>query len=199
MLTVDTEELIACPVCEAVNIDKEQNNICRRCGSKIYHHRSSPLEKSWAYLITAMIFYIPANIYPMMVIRQFGTKTESTILGGIIHLWEYGDYPVALIILVASVFVPIIKFLLLIYLLLGAKYTIGNNKRVDKHKLYHFTEVVGPWSMVDVFVVGILATLVHLASVQIIAGAAATAFALSVFFTLLSAHAFDIKLIRGSR
>ena len=199
MLTVESEKLIACPVCEAVNIDKERNNCCRRCGSKIYHHRNSPVEKSWAYLITAMVFYVPANIYPMMIIRQFGVETESTILGGIIHLWEYGDYPIALIILVASVFVPIVKFLLLIYLLVSARSPIGNDKRVDKHKLYFFTEVVGPWSMVDVFVVGILATLVHLSSVEIIAGTAATAFAASVFFTLMAAHAFDTKLIRGNR
>ena len=199
MLCVDTEKLIACPVCEAVNIDNEQNNICRRCGSKIYHHKTSPTEKSWAYLITAMIFYIPANIYPIMIVNQFGAVNESTILGGILHLWEYGDYPIALIILVASVMVPIAKFLILIYLLVSVKYRIGHDKSSSKHKLYFFTELVGPWSMVDVFVVGILAALVHMSGLEIIAGTAATAFAVSVFFTLLSAHAFDIKLIRGER
>jgi len=199
MFTVDADKLISCPVCEAVNIDSEQNNICRRCGTKIHHHRSSPVEKSWAYLITAMIFYIPANLYPIMIIRQFGMETRSTILDGILHLWAYGDYPIAIIILVASVFVPIIKFLLLIYLLVSVKYPIGQDKSIHKHTLFHFTEVVGPWSMVDVFVVGILAALVHLSSVEIIAGTAATAFALSVFFTLMAAQSFDIKLIRGNR
>jgi paraquat-inducible protein A len=199
MLTVDSEKLIGCPVCEAVNIDKGQKNVCRRCGSRIHHHHSSPIEKSWAYLITAMIFFIPANIYPIMVIRQFGMESRSTILDGIVHLWAYGDYPIAIIILVASVFVPIIKFLLLIYLLVSVSHPIGSDSRMNKHKLFHFTEVVGPWSMVDVFVVGILAALVHLSSVEIIAGTAATAFALSVFFTLMAAHAFDTKLIRGNR
>ncbi len=199
MLYVDSDKLIACPVCEAVNIDKGQNNVCRRCGSKIYHYRSSPTEKSWAYLITAIVFYIPANIYPIMIVHQFGVKSESTILGGVVHLWAYGDYPIALIILVASVFVPIVKFMILTYLLLSAKYPMGINKKTSKHKLYFFTELVGPWSMVDVFVVGILAGLVHLSSIQIIAGTAATAFAISVFFTLLSAHAFDTKLIRGNK
>lgn len=198
MYLVDTDKLISCPVCEAVNIDKLQNNICRRCGSKIYHHRNTPTEKSWAFLITAITFYIPANIYPMMIVEQLGSESGSTIMGGVVHLWEHGDYPIALIILVASVFVPILKFLMLAYLLISIKYTFGDNKKINKHKVYYITEIIGPWSMVDVFVVAILAGLVHLSSVKIIAGTAATAFALSIFFTLLAAHAFDTKLIRGN-
>ena len=196
MHAIDANTLISCPVCEAVNIDKQQNNICRRCDSKIHHHKNSMTEKSWAYLITAIIFYIPANIYPMMVVDQFGAESGSTIMGGVSHLWEHGDYPIALIILVASVFVPILKFLMLTYLLISVKYSFTDNKKINKHKVYYITEIIGPWSMVDVFVVAILAGLVHLSSVKIIAGTAATAFALSVFFTLLAAHAFDTKLIR---
>ncbi len=199
MYSVDIDTLISCPLCEAVNIDKEQNNVCRRCGSKIYHHRDTPTERSWAYLITAIICYIPANIYPMMVIDQFGSESGSTILEGVLELWAHGDFPIALIILVASIFVPISKFLMLIYLLVSVRSPKGNGQKINGHKIYYITEVIGPWSMVDVFVVGILAGLVHLSSVTIIAGTAATAFALSVFFTLLAAHAFDTKLIRGNR
>ncbi len=146
-----------------------------------------------------MIFYIPANVYPMMIIEQFGSESGSTILEGIIELWNHGDYPIALIILVASIFVPIVKFIMLAYLLISVRNPIGDNTKIDKHKVYYFTELIGPWSMVDVFVVGILAGLVHLSSVKILAGTAATAFALTVFFTLLAAHAFDTKLISGSR
>ena len=199
MYLVDTDKLIPCPVCEAVNIDKKQNNICRRCGSAIYHHRSTPTEKSWAFLITAIVCYIPANLYPMMLIEQFGSESGSTILGGVLELWEHGDYPIALIILAASILVPIVKFLMLAYLLISVRQSAGKGKTINRYKIYYFTEVIGPWSMVDVFVVGILAGLVHLSSVKIIAGTAATAFALSVFFTLLAAHAFDTKLIRGNR
>jgi paraquat-inducible protein A len=196
MYSVDSNNLIKCPICEATNVDKKRDNICRRCGSKIYHHRNNPTEKSWAFLITAIIFYIPANIYPMMIVDQFGEKFDSTIIGGVIELWDHGDYPISAIIFVASIFVPITKFLMIIYLLVSAKYSIGYDKRVNKFTIYYFTELIGPWSMVDVFVVGILAGLVHLSSVKIIAGTASTAFALSVFFTLLSAHTFDTKLIK---
>ena len=197
MIEIDEDKLIRCPVCGAVNIDKGKKNSCRRCASAIYHHRRFSTERSWAFLITAMIAYIPANIYPMLITKQFGSEEGNTLLGGVVMLWEHGSYPIAAIIFVASILIPVLKFLVLIYLLISVKYPIGKDKKVNKHKLYYMTELIGPWSMIDVFVVAILAALIHLANIEIIAGMAATAFALSVFFTLLAAHAFNERLIKG--
>ena len=199
MIEVDQDKLIRCPVCSAVNIDKGKQNNCRRCGSAIYHHRRFNTEKSWAFLITAMIAYIPANLYPMLITSAFGNREGSTILGGVILLWEMKSYPVAIVIFIASSVIPIMKFLILTYLLISVKYPLGKDKKIDKHKLYYMTEVIGPWSMIDVFVVAILAALIHMSNVEILAGTAATAFALSVFFTLLAAHAFDETLIKENR
>jgi len=199
LIEVDESKLIRCPICDAVNIDKGKKNRCRRCDSAIYHHRNFSTEKSWAYLITAMIAYIPANLYPMLVSNAFGIRDESTIIGGVVILWEHGSYPIAAIIFFASIIIPVMKFLILLYLLISVKYPLGKDKKVNKHKLYYVTEVVGPWSMIDVFVVAILAALIHLSSVEILAGTAATAFAISVFFTLLAAHAFDERLIKENR
>ncbi len=199
MIEVNEDELIRCPICEAVNIDKGKENECRRCGAAIYKHQTFQTEKSWAFLITAIIAYIPANLYPMLITKQFGATEGSTILGGVIMLWEHGSYPIAAVIFFASIVIPVMKFLILFYLLISVKYPLGKDKKVNKHKLYYMTEVVGPWSMIDVFVVAILAALIHLANVEIVAGTAATAFALSVFFTLLAAHAFDVRLIKENK
>jgi len=199
MIEIKEEQLIRCPVCGAVNIDKGKENLCRRCRSHIYRHRGFNTEKSWAYLITAIIAYIPANLYPMLITKQFGTVEGSTILGGVVMLWDHGSYPIALIIFFASIVIPVLKFIILIYLLISVKYPLGKDRKINKHKLYYLTEVVGPWSMIDVFVVAILAALIHLANVEIIAGTAATAFAISVFFTLLAADAFDERLIKENR
>ena len=199
MIEVDENKLIRCPVCDAVNIDKGKENTCRRCGSAIYHHKKFSTEKSWAFLITAMIAYIPANLFPMLITSAFGNREGSTILGGVVLLWELESYPVAVIIFIASIMIPLLKFLILIYLLISVKYPLGKDKKVNKHKLYYITEVIGPWSMIDVFVVAILAALIHLSSVEVLAGTAATAFAISVFFTLLAAHAFDETLIKDNR
>jgi len=198
MIDISEDKLLRCPICEAVNIDKGGDNVCRRCASSIYKHKNFSTEKSWAYLITAIIAYVPANLYPMLITNQFGLVEGSTILGGVVMLWEHGSYPIAAVIFVASIVIPILKFLVLIYLLISVKYSLGKNKKMNKHKLYYMTEAIGPWSMIDVFVVAILAALIHLANVEIVAGTAATAFAISVFFTLLAAHAFDERLIKGT-
>ena len=185
---------IRCHVCEAVNHDNGKDHQCRRCHSPIYHDLKLSYHKTLAFLITAIILYIPANIYPILISKQFGMMSESTIMGGIMHLWESGSYPIALIILVASVFVPLLKFIFIIYLLIATKYKL-NSSRLDKHKLFYITEAIGPWSMVDVFVVIILSVLIHFSGIQVIPGAGATAFALMVFFTMISALSFDTRLI----
>lgn len=188
-------KLIRCHICEAVNYESGKESSCRRCHSKIYQPKSISYHKTLAYLITAMILYIPANLYPILISQQFGIHKESTILGGIMHLWEGGSYPVAIIIFVASVFIPLLKFIFIIYLLISTKYNV-NSSRVDKHKLFYITEAIGPWSMIDVFVVLILSVLIHFSGIQIYPGAGATAFALMVFFTMLSALSFDTRLIK---
>lgn len=184
-----------CHICEAVNYDNKKDIHCRRCGHKIHHPKHISFQKTLAFLITAIILYIPANLYPILVSKQFGMVSHSTIMGGILHLWEHGSYPIALIILVASVFVPILKFIFIIYLLLSSKYNVKSSK-VAKHKLFYITEAIGPWSMIDVFVVLILSVLIHFSGVQIYPGIGATAFALMVFFTMLSALSFDTRLIK---
>jgi len=191
---MSSEHYTRCHICETVNHDDPKVLKCRRCGSNISHSLSSSYNKTLALLITAMILYIPANIYPILITKKFGSTMESTILGGVIHLWELGSYPIAAIIFVASVLVPILKFLLLIYLLIAAHYQTRSSL-LSKHKLFYLTEAIGPWSMIDVFVVIILSVLIHFSGVQIYPGSAATAFALMVFFTMLSALSFDTRLI----
>ena len=191
----DNEHFTRCPICEAVNIDNGEDIECRRCKSKIHKATYLSFHKTLAFLITAMILYVPANLYPILISKQFGKVSESTIMGGILHLWEHGSYPIALIILVASVFVPLVKFIFIIYLLLATKYNVKSSQ-VDKHKLFYLTEAIGPWSMIDVFVVLILSVLIHFSGVQIYPGAGATAFALMVLFTMLSALSFDTRLIK---
>jgi paraquat-inducible protein A len=188
-------DFVRCHICETVNYDNEKNLFCRRCDSLLHHPHFISFHRTLAFLITAIILYIPANLYPILISKQLGINTESTIIGGVIHLWEAGSYPIAIIILVASVFVPLLKFIFITYLLIATKYNV-NSSKVDKHKLFYLTEAIGPWSMIDVFVVVILSVLIHFSGVQVFPGAGATSFALMVFFTMLSALSFDTKLIK---
>jgi len=188
-------DLVRCPKCEAVNIDTKSEIICRRCEQKIFSDMHSAMIKTIAYLSTAIIAFIIANIYPMLIITTFGKEEKGTIISGVIDLWIAGSYMISAIILIASVFIPIIKFILIIYLIIS----VNNKDKKNNHTIFHITELIGPWSMIDVFVVAILTSLVHLANIEIMAGMAASAFALMVFFTLIAALSFDTRLLKHSR
>ncbi len=187
--------LIPCHICKAVNeADKEDKVYCRRCKSKIYDKKSKNFQISLAFLITAIIFYIPANIFPILKTYSMGKEEENTILGGVIYLWEHGSYPIAVIVFLASIVIPIVKFLMIFFLLFWKKFKIKPNLAF-KSKMYHLAEFIGPWSMIDVFVVAILSALIHLNIASIKPGFAATSFALSVIFTMLSAITYDKRLL----
>ena len=189
------KHFIACPICDAVNeADSENEVYCRRCDSKIYNKKSRSFQISLAFLITAVIFYIPANIYPILKTFSFTQQENSTIIGGVITLWKHGSYPVAVIVFLASIVVPIIKFCMMFFLLFWKKLGFKHPLAI-KSKLYYIAEFIGPWSMIDIFVVGILSALIHFNIATIKPAIAATSFALSVVFTMLSALHYDKRLL----
>jgi paraquat-inducible protein A len=197
---IESADIVRCPVCEAVNLNSESQIECHRCASTIYQNPMLSTSKAWAFLVTALILYVPANLYPILISEQFHTQEGNTIIGGIIVLWEEGSYPIALIILIASVLVPILKFIVLLYLLISnRRMKRYKQSKVNQHKLHYLTEVIGPWSMVDVFVVAVLTGLVQLTTVKVLAGPGATAFVLMVLFTMFAALSVDTRLFEERR
>jgi paraquat-inducible protein A len=168
---------------------------CVRCDSPVHVRNVNSIQKTWAYLITAFVLYLPANLLPIMSTTLLGKDSSNTILSGIVALWEHGSYPIALIIFIASVLIPIAKLLVLCWLC----YMVQNQSRVllrERTLLYRITEFIGRWSMIDVFVVGILVSLVHLGNLMTIyPGPAALSFAGMVVATMLAANSFDPRLI----
>ncbi|WP_226779748.1 paraquat-inducible protein A [Oceaniglobus trochenteri] len=168
---------------------------CSRCGSPLVSRRTRSLQRVWAWLFVGMICYVPANIYPMLRTRTLFMTDESTILGGAIEIAHHGSYGIAAIIIIASVVIPIGKFIAIGYLALSLRRQVRLSSHA-RHKLYEFVEFIGRWSMIDVFVVAILSSLVQLSSVASInPGPAAITFALSVIFTMMSALSFDPRMI----
>ena len=167
---------------------------CPRCHETLHLRKTDSLQRTIALTIGAAVLYLPANLLPVMRVESSlkGTN-ESTIVGGVVQFWQEGDYPVALIIFTASVFIPLVKVLSIIALCLGAR--SGASPRALT-RLYRITDRIGRWSMVDVFVVAILVGVVQLGSVMTItAGAGALAFAGVVILTMLAVDSFDPRLI----
>ena len=153
------------------------------------------LQKTLALLITASILYIPANLYPIMYTDQLGKTEPSTILGGVILLIKLGSIPIAAVIFIASVCVPLGKLIAMYYLVWSVDHGFSGGQR-QRSVMYRITELIGKWSMVDVFVVAILVALVHLGGLLVIRpGVAAVSFAGVVMVTMVAAESFDPRLM----
>ncbi len=150
---------------------------------------------TWAFLITAVIAYLPANLYPVMTVVSLGNTQSDTILSGVVFLLLHGDWPLALIVFVASVMVPLLKMAALAYLLLSVQRR-SPLRKAQRTRLYRIIEMVGRWSMVDIFVVALMAALVQAGNLAtIIPGPGALAFASVVILTIFAAMSFDPRLI----
>lgn len=170
------------------------NEYCTDCGSDIHARKEGSVQKTLAFTIASLVLYIPANVLPIMTVSGIGGAEENTILGGVVTFWLMEAYPVAIIIFTASVLIPILKIGAIFTLCYAATYPVKNLKRMTQ--IYRMTELVGRWSMVDVFVVAILVTLVQMGALMSIApGPAALAFGGVVVLTMIGAHCFDPRLM----
>jgi paraquat-inducible protein A len=152
------------------------------------------LQRTAALLFSSFFLYIPANIFPIMNVNQFGAGEGHTIFGGIVELIDSGMIPIGLLVLVASILVPTSKLLGIALLLLCAHFRWQINAR-KWTVMYRVIAFVGRWSMLDIFMISILVDLVNFGAVQIIAGPAATAFAAVVILTMFAAENFDPRLL----
>lgn len=162
---------------------------CPRCGYQSRRQHPKSLSLTLAYTLTALILYIPANIFPFMSIELYGSRNTSTIWGGIVTLFESGSWPIALIVLLASIIIPFLKLLILFYLALTAR-----NKKYPRFKttLYNLIESLGRWSMLDIFLLAVLVAILKLGPwTTVEPQIGSVLFALVVIFTMVASASFD--------
>ncbi|MFX0545973.1 paraquat-inducible protein A [Roseovarius sp. S1116L3] len=193
MKTAKEMNLIGCKRCTRVS--PAGTEICPRCGGKIQSRDPMSLQKVMAWWLLGVACYIPGNLYPMLETKTLVSTQSNTIIGGAVDLAHHGAWGVAFIILLASAVIPVGKFVIILGLVIGVRQgpQISDGLR---QKLYEIVEYIGRWSMIDVFVVAVLSSLVQLQTlVNITPGRASIFFALSVIFTMISAQNFDSRLI----
>lgn len=191
--------LISCHACHQLSripaVLTHGDAICPRCEAQLHLRKPNSISRTWALLIAAYIMYIPANLLPVMTVISFGKGEADTILSGVKELIHAGMLPIALLVFFASITVPVLKLLALTYLLLSVQYQSQWRPR-ERTKLYRMTEVVGRWSMIDIFMISILIALVKLEAVATIEpGPGAISFAAVVILTMFAAMSFDPRLI----
>jgi paraquat-inducible protein A len=195
----ERRELVGCHTCQLVcrlpAASASDEAHCPRCGSPLHRRKANSIDKTWALLITAALLYIPANAYPVMTFESLGRGAPSTIIGGVKELIAANMWPLALIVFVASILVPVLKLICLAYLLISVRRR-SRWRLKDRTLIYRIVEAVGRWSMVDVFVVSILVALVRLGSIaSIVPDVGIVAFASVVVLTMIAALVFDPRLM----
>ena len=200
-LTALNNGLCACSVCGLVSRyteDADHLNLtqhCTRCHSVLRSRKKNSIARSWAFLITAYLLYIPANILPIMDTNSLFDAQRDTIMSGIIYLWHSGAWGLAAVVFLASIVTPLFKMTALTYLLISLKFQT-NVQAKSRAKLFNFLHMIGRWSMLDIFVVAILVTLVNIQSLTVIkASPGAVAFAAVVILSMLAVESFDVRLI----
>ena len=189
--------LLACHVCELVSRPSPGQTwtLCPRCGARIHSRIPGSISRTWALLIAAAVLYLPANIEPVMITSSFFGTQRDTILSGVAYLWTSGSWPLAVVVFVASVAVPLLKLLALAFLATSVQRRSARRLRQRTH-LYRALEFIGRWSMLDVFVVMVLVALVNLqALANVQAGRGAMWFGCVVVLTMLASMSFDPRLI----
>ena len=195
--TASRANVVACHACGLVQplaytVEKQR---CTRCGAAVHRRHPDSIARTWALLISAAILYIPANLFPIMHTSSILGSEDDTIMSGVALFWNDGDYPLAIVIFVASILVPMLKLLSLGFLLVTVQRRSVWRPR-QRTTLYRVVEGIGRWSMLDIFVVTLTVALVRFKSVAVItAGPAALAFASVVVLTMLASMQFDPRLI----
>jgi paraquat-inducible protein A len=197
--TAFNASLVSCHSCHLLSkvrpLSKGSFAVCPRCGAALHSRKPNSIARTWALVIAAAIFYIPANVLPITRVISFGKAQSDTIMSGVIYFVKSGSWPIALVIFVASVFVPLLKLIILMYLLISVQLK-SKWRPKDRTRLYRITEAVGRWSMVDIYVVTLLVALVKLGALATIeAGPGAVFFAGVVVITIFAAMSFDPRLI----
>jgi paraquat-inducible protein A len=194
-----TEAILACETCgltqRVEDVAPGMSAECIRCGSTIVSRPASGPDVTLALTLAALVLYVPANIYPILTMNMYGAHSENTVWDGVVNLIQYNEYLVAAIVFLASIVIPLMKLLGLLFLVASVKWGRGRRLRGRTH-IYKFIDAIGPWAMLDVFLLAILVALVKLGDLaRVIPGPGLIAFTCVVVLTMLASQSFDPKLI----
>jgi paraquat-inducible protein A len=172
---------------------------CPRCGAALSFRKPHSIARTWAFLIAAAVAYVPANVLPIMQTNSLFGAQRDTILSGVAYLYASGSWPLAVIVFIASVLVPLFKILALAFLAVSVQRRSAWQP-LQRTRVYRVVDLIGRWSMLDIYVVTILVALVQLRAIASIEpGPAALAFGAVVVLTLFAAMSFDPRLIWDAR
>jgi paraquat-inducible protein A len=196
-------DIVCCHTCGLMQRVEElpaaQRAECARCGATVREGPRGSLQLTAALAIAALILYIPANIYPILRMHFYGGYSESTVWDGVVSLAQQNQWFVAMVVFLASIVIPVLKLSGLLYLVISVRFNVGRRLR-ERTRIYRFIDAIGPWAMLDVFLLAVLVALVKLGALAtILPGPGLIAFSAVVVLTMLASASFDSRLIWQDR
>jgi paraquat-inducible protein A len=193
------EEVVSCRTCGLVQrvapLRPHRGAECARCGTLVSEYRAGSVVPTAALALAALILYVPANIYPILRMERYGAYSESTVWAGVVSLTSYGYWFVGAVVFAASMVVPLLKLSGLLFLVVTTQLRTARWQR-QRARIYRLIDVIGPWAMLDVFLVAVLVALVRLGALAtVMPGRGLFAFTAVVVLTMLASAAFDSRLI----
>lgn len=199
-MALSEDALVACDTCGLVQrvapLPRGMVAQCARCESFL-HGRPEPgrLHVTAALSLAALVLYVPANLYPILRMTAYGTYSQSTVWDGSMELIRSDEWLVGIVVFAASVVVPLIKIAALLFLVIATRFHLGRRRR-EQARLYKIIELIGPWAMLDVFLLAILVALVQLNDLAtVLPGPGLAAFTAMVVLTTLASSSFDPRLL----
>lgn len=157
------DQLVACHECDLLmhrpDLQLEQKASCPRCGYELYAHRAQVERRSLALVLTALALFLPANFLPIMQLNLLGQTTQDTVWSGVVSLYRSGMEVVALVVLLCSMVVPLLKLLCQLLVLLCIRWRVALPRGRRLYRYYHHLR---EWGMLEVYLVGILVSIVKL-------------------------------------
>lgn len=193
------EDLVGCPTCGLVQraplLRPREESVCARCGLEMESWAPASTVPTLAFALAALVFYVPANIFPILTMQRYGLYSEATVWQGVVELSRSGYWLVAAVVFVASMAVPLVKLVALFFLCITAQLRTRRWRR-QRTFIYKFIDVIGPWAMLDVFMLAVLVALVRLGALAtVLPGRGLLAFTCVVVCTLLASSFFSPRLI----
>jgi paraquat-inducible protein A len=189
------ERTIACTSCELIVADAAHASPCPRCGARLHVRKPQALPRTLALVIAGYVLYVPANILPVMTLVKFGDADTTTIMGGVLELISNDLWPLAVIVFLASIVVPLVKLTSLTWMLIATRLR-SRAFIVGRTRLYRFIDAIGRWSNIDVFMGSVLLALLRFGSLtNIKPGAGLVAFAAVVMISMTATVVFDARLM----
>jgi len=186
-------EKALCLHCE--NVSDKNLKTCPVCDEELHQRKPDSFNRTFFLTLGALIFFVPANYFNIMKTVSITTYENNNIIGGILYFFVHGEYFVGTVIFMASVFVPIVKLIILMFLLYSIK-AQSSWRLVDKNKLFTMISIIGRWSMLDIFVMGLMISMVHFEGLAVVTlGWASLSFAIMVVLTMFATASFDTRLL----